>query len=79
MTFKKGDRIQTEDGQSGEVLFVDRGGQEAQVALERVSLKIRTETLRLFDPQEHLSSITDASNAAVIAPKKKRRPRSLKS
>ena len=50
MAFKKGDKIQTEDGQAGEILFVDRGGEEAQVALPRMSLKMRTDSLRLFDP-----------------------------
>ena len=51
MTFKKGDRIRTEDGHAGEILFVDKDGLEAQVALERVSMKIRTDTLRVFVPQ----------------------------
>jgi hypothetical protein len=50
MAFKKGDRIQTDDGQAGEILFVDNRGEEAQVALQRVSLKMRTDSLRLFDP-----------------------------
>jgi hypothetical protein len=50
MAFKKGDRIQTDDGQAGEILFVDNRGVEAQVALQRVSLKMRTDSLRLFDP-----------------------------
>ena len=49
MTFKKGDKVRTEDGHAGEILFVDRNGLEAQVALERVSMKIRTETLAMFD------------------------------
>lgn len=49
MTFKKGDKVCTEDGHAGEILFVDKGGLEAQVALERISLKIRTETLTMFD------------------------------
>lgn len=49
MIFKKGDKVRTEDGRAGEILFVDRNGLEAQVALERVSMKIRTETLAMFD------------------------------
>jgi preprotein translocase subunit YajC len=49
MTFKKGDKVRTEDGHAGEILFVDRNGLEAQVALERVSVKICTDTLTLID------------------------------
>jgi hypothetical protein len=33
----------------GEILFIDNDGIEAQVALERVSEKPRTETLQKFD------------------------------
>lgn len=49
ITFKKGDKVRTEDGHAGEILFVDRDGHEAQVALARVSVKIRTESLTMFD------------------------------
>ena len=49
MTFKKGDKVRTDDGQAGEILFIDRGGLEAQVALARTSVKLRTETLELFE------------------------------
>jgi hypothetical protein len=49
MTFKKGDKIQTDDGRAGEILFVDKDGLSAQVALEHVSMKIRTESLRIFE------------------------------
>ena len=35
MTFKKGEQVLTEDGEVGEILFVDRGGLEAQVALNK--------------------------------------------
>lgn len=49
MTFKKGDKVRTEDGHAGEILFVDKDGLEAQVALERISVKIRTDTLTMFD------------------------------
>jgi hypothetical protein len=67
MAFKKGDRIQTEDGQEGEILFVDKGGEEAQVALRRVSLKVRTESLRLFDPDS-----AERPLAVADEPKKRR-------
>ena len=67
MTFKKGDKIRTEDGHAGEILFVDKDGQEAQVALERVSMKIRTDTLRVFEPQLALAP-------AAVSGGAKRRP-----
>lgn len=49
MTFKKGEQVLTEDGEVGEILFVDRGGLEAQVALKLVSAKLRTDSLKKFD------------------------------
>jgi hypothetical protein len=52
MTFKKGDQVQTEDGDAGQILFVDKGGLEAQVALKQKSIKIRTDTLRLYKPDD---------------------------
>ena len=55
MTFKKGDKIQTEDGHAGKILFVDKDGLEAQVALEHVSMKLRTESLRIFGAEAALS------------------------
>ena len=73
MTFKKGDRIQTEDGEPGEVLFVDKGGEEAQVALKRVSLKFRTETLRLYDPQAASAAPANAGAVTTSTAKKPRR------
>jgi preprotein translocase subunit YajC len=45
MTFKKGDQVRTDDGSIGEILFIDRDGVEAQVALAQVSMKLRTESL----------------------------------
>jgi hypothetical protein len=45
MTFKKGDQVRTDDGSIGEILFIDRDGVEAQVALARISVKLRTESL----------------------------------
>jgi preprotein translocase subunit YajC len=45
MTFKKGDQVRTDDGLIGQILFIDRDGVEAQVALERLSIKLRTDTL----------------------------------
>ena len=52
MTFKKGDKVRTDDGYMGEILFIDNDGIEAQVALERVSLRLRTDTLRKFDEND---------------------------
>ena len=49
MNFKKGDKVRTDDGQAGEILFIDGDGVEAQVALARTSVKLRTETLEMFD------------------------------
>jgi preprotein translocase subunit YajC len=45
MTFKKGDQVRTDEGLIGEILFIDRDGVEAQVALARISVKLRTESL----------------------------------
>jgi preprotein translocase subunit YajC len=45
MTFKKGDQVRTDDGMIGQILFIDRDGVEAQVALEKTSIKLRTDTL----------------------------------
>jgi hypothetical protein len=69
MTFKKGDKIQTDDGRAGEILFVDKDGLSAQVALEHVSMKIRTETLRIFEPLAALSP----GVADIPKPRKARR------
>lgn len=65
MIFKKGDKVRTEDGDAGEILFVDKDGLEAQVALERVSVKIRTDTLSMFD------SPLPATRRAKAAPRKR--------
>jgi hypothetical protein len=51
MTFKKGEKVLTEEGEIGEILFIDRGGLEAQVALQRISTKIRTDSLKKFEPE----------------------------
>lgn len=51
MVFKKGEKVLTEDGEIGEILFIDRGGLEAQVALPRISTKIRTDSLKKFEPE----------------------------
>jgi hypothetical protein len=72
MTFKKGDKVRTDDGQAGEILFIDRGGLEAQVALARTSVKLRTDTLELFET-EPVSRSTGKSNArSDSSPGKKR-------
>jgi hypothetical protein len=62
MTFKKGDKVRTEDGSAGEILFIDNRGLEAQVALERISVRIRTDTLRIFDS-------ADSSSSAIVPEK----------
>jgi hypothetical protein len=49
MTFKKGERVLTEEGEMGEILFVDRDGLEAQVALKHTSAKLRMDSLRKFN------------------------------
>ncbi len=51
MTFKKGDQVRTEDGAVGQILFIDKNGLEAQVALERISIKLRTDTLQKFEAE----------------------------
>lgn len=52
MTFKKGEKVLTEDGEIGQILFIDRGGLEAQVALPRISTKIRCDSLKKFEAFE---------------------------
>jgi hypothetical protein len=54
MIFKKGDRVRNDDGQAGEVLFVDRNGLEAQVAFHRFTLKVRSESLSMMTPDEDM-------------------------
>ena len=49
MTFKKGDKVLTEEGDVGEILFIDGNGLEAQVALTRVNAKLRIDSLRKFE------------------------------
>jgi preprotein translocase subunit YajC len=71
MTFKKGDKIYTEDGHTGEILFIDKDGLEAQVALERISTKFRTDTLRKFEAED-VATAAKPSVAAVSAAKKRR-------
>ena len=73
MTLKKGDRVQTEDGDVGEVLFVDKGGLEAQVALPRVSVKIRTDTLVKLAADEQ--PVPAAAAKVAASPKRVRNRR----
>ncbi len=72
MTFKKGDKVRTEDGSAGVILFIDKGGLEAQVALARISTKIRTETLQMFEPDAAAAAPAVAPRKAVVAAAKKR-------
>jgi len=72
MTFKKGDRIRTEDGYAGEILFIDKDGLEAQVALERISTKFRTDTLTKFEAEDVFAPAVKLDGAAVRAVKKTR-------
>ena len=69
MTFKKGEKIQTEDGQVGEILFIDKNGLEAQVALAHVSMKVRTDTLRKFESDATVKSAVRPGAAAAPAAK----------
>lgn len=68
MTFKKGDQVRTDEGQIGQILFIDRDGVEAQVALERLSIKLRTDTLEKVngDPPPVAPAV------AVKAPRKRK-------
>jgi preprotein translocase subunit YajC len=68
MTFKKGDQVRTDEGQIGQILFIDRDGVEAQVALERLSIKLRTDTLEKVNG----SAPPVAPAAAVKAPRKRK-------
>ena len=61
MTFKKGEKVLTEDGEIGEILFIDRGGLEAQVALTRISTKIRCDSLKKFEADKATPPFTQAS------------------
>ena len=78
MTFKKGDKVRTDDGYMGEILFIDNDGIEAQVALERVSLRLRTDTLRKFDENDTAAADLDKARSKRPAPKAKRAKRSAK-
>lgn len=73
MNFKKGDKVRTEDGHAGQILYIDNGGLEAQVALERITVKVRTDSLELFDapPPTKRSAKPAARKRAVHSPPKK--------
>jgi preprotein translocase subunit YajC len=73
MTFKKGDKVRTEDGLAGEILFVDKGGVEAQVALARVSMKLRTDSLTMYEAEELAPAVKSTAGKRVV---KKRAVRS---
>ena len=64
MTFKKGDQVRTDDGSIGEILFIDRDGVEAQVALARISVKLRTDSLEMV-------SVDDGKGAKPKVAKKR--------
>jgi hypothetical protein len=61
MTFKKGDQVRTDDGSIGEILFIDRDGVEAQVALARISVKLRTESLEKVGAESGLAALPKAA------------------
>ena len=63
MAFKKGDNVRTEDGQPGVILFVDKNGEEAQVALARISLKIRTDSLEAVKAADLLPAVAPRAAA----------------
>lgn len=72
VTFKKGEKVRTEDDQVGEILFIDRNGQEAQVALEKVSKKLRLDSLRKFEPEAAIQMGVASSGASVRPIKRSR-------
>lgn len=74
MTFKKGDKVRTDDGYMGEILFIDNDGVEAQVALEQVTMRLRTDTLRVFDEKDD----ADADSGKLPPAKAKRVQRRAK-
>jgi preprotein translocase subunit YajC len=78
MTFRKGDKVRTDDGYMGEILFIDNDGIEAQVALEHVSLRLRTDTLRKFDENDAAAADLDKARSKRPARKAKRAKRSAK-
>ena len=78
MTFKKGDKVRTDDGYMGEILFIDSDGIEAQVALERVTVRLRIETLQTFDKDDTAAAALDEVRRKRPAPKRKRAPRGVK-
>jgi hypothetical protein len=78
MTFKKGDKVRTDDGYMGEILFIDNDGIEAQVALERGTIRLRTETLQLFDENDTAAADLDKARSKRPTSKAKRTARSAK-
>jgi preprotein translocase subunit YajC len=78
MALKKGDKVRTDDGYMGEILFIDNDGIEAQVALERGTIRLRTETLQLFDENDTAAADLDKARNTRPAKKAKRAVRSVK-
>lgn len=78
MTFKKGDQVRTEDGDVGQILFIDKNGVEAQVALQRISIKLRTDTLQKFDAASVPTPAVMAVGVGVRAAKGTRKSRAPK-
>ena len=78
MTFKKGDKVRTDDGYMGEILFIDNDGIEAQVALEHITVKLRTETLQSFDENDTAAADLDKARRKRPASKAKGAKRSAK-
>ena len=78
MKFKKGDKVRTDDGYMGEILFIDTDGIEAQVALERITVRLRTETLHTFDENDTAAADLDKARSKRPAPKAKGAKRSAK-
>ena len=78
MTFKKGDQVRTEDGDVGQILFIDKNGVEAQVALERISIKLRTDTLQKFEVEAAPKLAAKPVGAGARAAKKTRAARAPK-
>jgi preprotein translocase subunit YajC len=69
MMLKKGDKVRTDEGYMGEILFIDNDGIEAQVALESVTVRLRTETLHKFDENDTAAADLDKARSKRPAPK----------
>jgi preprotein translocase subunit YajC len=75
MVFKRGDKVRTDEGQMGEILFVDNDGVVAQVALERSTVRLRTDTLRVFDEKDDAAADLNTAPVSFKAKRAVQRPK----